>query len=95
MTDFAPTPVHGAAYAVVIQMVGGIETIGSCSDHERYAAIRSVLDSIRAWAASQPKDVRAAYVYGIEKVDADALGRLKIHDNNRQVTAALLSIPRP
>ena len=95
MADFAPTPLHGAAYAVVIQNIGGINAIGNCSSPELYQAIREKLDALRAWAATQPKPVRDAYVYGIQKVDADAQGRLKIYTHSREVTAALLTIPTP
>lgn len=95
MADFAPSPLHGAAYAVAIETVGGIEAIGGCANHEHYQAIREKLDGLRAWAATQTKDVRAAYVYGIEKVDADALARLKIHQNSNAVMAAMITIPRP
>lgn len=95
MSDFAPTPLHGAAYAVAIDTVGGMHVIGDCSTTERYLELKAKLDELRAWAATQPKDVRAAYVYGIERVDADATARLAVHENSRKVGAALLTIPRP
>lgn len=95
MADFAPTPLHGAAYAVAIDAVGGMNAIGDCATDERYQALRAKLDELRAWVATQPADVRAAYVYGIERVDADAKGRLAIFENSRKVGAALLTIPRP
>ena len=95
MADFAPSPLHGAAYAVAIDTVGGIHAIGGCSTEEEFQALRAKLDELRAWSRTQGLDVRAAYTYGIDRVEADARARLEIHENSRRVTAALMTIPRP
>lgn len=93
--QFAPTPMHGAAYAVAIETVGGAHVIGACDTTERYQELRGKLDALQAWAKSQAPAVRKAYDWGIEKVDKDLQARLKIHENSRQVREALSKLPRP
>lgn len=93
---FAPTPLHGAAYAVAIQAVGGINEISSCGSRSHYHEMRAKLDALLAFARStnDPK-VLDAYDYGIAKVDADLLGRLEILENSRAVQDALTTLPKP
>lgn len=94
-SKFAPTPMHGAAYAVVIEQVGGANEIGGCHSGEVYARFHDKLDAIRRWSDSQPENVRAAYHWGITKVDADLRGRLELYDNRRRVTEAMSNLPKP
>lgn len=95
-SKFAPTPLHGAAYAVVIRSVGGINAIGACGDRATYAQMREKLDSIIAFARTlNNAEAMDAYEYGVAKVDADLQGRLEIMENNRRVTAALAALPQP
>lgn len=95
MSQFAPTPMHGAAYAIAIDAVGGIYVIGGCDTQEKFAESRAKLDSIRNWAKTQDATVRRAYVWGTDKVEADLRARLEVHENSRAVTVALQSMPRP
>jgi len=95
VTDFAPTPLHGAAYSVAIETVGGTNVIGGCSTPEFYNELMGKLRALDLWAQTQPPDVRKAYRYGIDKVSADLKARLDIFENSRKVRAALASIPRP
>jgi hypothetical protein len=86
---------HGAAYAIAIQTVGGSHEIGNCSTREKYNEHRAKLDAILEWAKSQPTLVRKAYTWGVEMVDKDLTTRLAIHENSRAVGAALATIPKP
>jgi hypothetical protein len=95
MSQFAPTPLHGAAYAVAIEAVGGISAIGDCDTSEKFAALCAKLDAIREWAALEPENVRKAYRWAAEKVQTDARARLEVHENSRSVRDALATIPRP
>lgn len=95
MPDFAPSPMHGAAYAVAIEAVGGNSGVAGCNTPERYAEARGKLDALNVWAATQALDVRSAYRYGIDKVDGDLRARLEIFKNSIRVNDALATIPRP
>lgn len=95
MSQFAPTPMHGAAYAIAIDAVGGIYAIGGCDTQEKLAVHRARLEGIREWAKTQEPTVRRAYVWGTDKVEADLRARLEVHENSRAVTVALQSMPRP
>jgi len=93
---FAPTPLHGAAYAVAIREVGGIGEIAACDSPGRYAQVREKLDALLVFARGQDSpSVLAAYEYGVAKVDADLLGRMEIIENSRKVNAALATLPQP
>lgn len=95
-SKFAPTPMHGAAYAIAIKVVGGIDAIGSCASRSRYDELRAKLDALLAFARStnDPK-VFDAYDYGVAKVDADLKGRIEILENSRMVAGALANLPKP
>jgi hypothetical protein len=95
MSQFAPTPTHGAAYAVAIETVGGTMLIGQCNTQEKYREFRAKLDALRAWSLGQPSYIEQAYRWGIDKVDADLKGRLAVYDNARAVASALEKLPRP
>lgn len=94
-SKFAPTPTHGAAYAVVIEKVGGAIAIGDCSTQTRYSELRSQLDRIMEWANGQSVLVKNAYRYGVTRVDADLRSRLEVHENSRRVLAARADLPKP
>lgn len=93
---FAPTPMHGAAYAVAIETVGGLDAIGSCDSEARYANLRGKLDAL-IYFARDTKDpaLLDAYAYGVAKVDADIRSRMQVIQNSRAVKAALETLPRP
>jgi hypothetical protein len=87
---------HGAAYAVAIETVGGSNAIASCSEYTTYMKLKAKLISLDTWAMNQPSiDVRKAYRWGIDRVDADMKGRLEIYENSRSVRDALATLPRP
>ena len=95
-SGFAPTPQHGAAYAVAIEAVGGAQAISACSTREQYEILRRDLDELYVWSgALEEKSARIAYAWGIEKVDKDLKGRLAVHENSRLVRQALAVLPRP
>ena len=95
MSQFAPTPLHGAAYSVAIAWIGGVNAIADCDTQDKYQGHRAALDELVAWSLSQAPEFIEAYRYGIDRVDADLRGRLAIHVNSRAVSAALDSLPRP
>lgn len=95
-SKFAPTPMHGAAYATAIKAIGGIDAIGSCGTVERYNELQQKLAGLLVFARTTNRpDVVDAYEYGVAKVNADLRGRLEIIQNSEKVTAALADLPKP
>lgn len=94
-SKFAPSPMHGAAYAVVIDKVGGTREIASCCTAEVREGHLKTLTDLRAWARTQTPDVRAAYFWGIDMVEADLRSRLDIFENSRRVNQAMVTLPKP
>jgi hypothetical protein len=92
---FAPTPMHGAAYAVALETIGGINAVADCDTQQKYRAVRMLLDELEAWCLGESPEVVEAYQWGINKVDADLQGRLSVYVNSRAVAAALDTLPRP
>lgn len=95
-SKFAPTPMHGAAYAVAIKAVGGMHEIGACGTVERYNELQQKLAGLLAFARTLNRpDVVDAYEYGVAKVNKDLRSRLEIIQNSAKVTAALEKLPKP
>jgi len=93
--QFSPSPEAGAAYAVAIEMVGGVFAVGDCSTREEYQRMRRILDGLLQWAATEGGATREAYAWGVSKVDADLQARLRVHEHSRNVQRALQTLPRP
>lgn len=93
--QFAPTPQHGAAYAVVIERVGGTREIASCSTEEKFAEHKKTLDGITAWLNSQDPKIQRAYHWAINRVKSDLRNRLDVFENSRRVNAAMVDLPKP
>ncbi len=90
-TDFAPTPVHGAAYKALLERID----VGNCSNREQFTAISEKLDAVLKWAEGQPAEIQTAYKWAAEKTKASAEGRLKLFENSARVISAYTSIPKP
>lgn len=94
--QFAPTPQHGAAYAVVIEKVGGTREIASCSTEEKFAEHKKTLDGIVSWLLTQDDiKIQRAYHWAINKVRSDLRNRLDVFENSRRVAAAMATLPKP
>lgn len=92
---FAPTPQHGAAYAVVIERVGGTREIASCSTEEKFAEHKKTLDGIVQWLNGQDPKIQRAYYWAINRVKSDLRNRLDIYENSRKVNEAMATLPKP
>lgn len=93
---FAPTPQHGAAYAVVIEKVGGMHAIGACDTEGVFAIHKETLDRIMTWTNQQEDPlIKRAYHWAINKVKTDLRNRLDVFENSRRVAAAMANLPKP
>ena len=93
MTDsnFAPTPLHGAAYRTMLERCD----LMNCSTAEHHAAITKTVRETLRWAATQDKKVHDAYIWATTQVANTAKSRLAVFENSRSVAAAYQDIPKP
>ena len=91
MSEFAPTPLHGAAYKVLLERCD----IANCSNAAAHAKIRETLEEIRKWSLDQEKPIFDAYAWAITRITADADARLAVCNNSVRVFAAYDLIPKP
>jgi hypothetical protein len=90
-SQFAPTPVHGAAFRWMFEQCNP----GSCSTREGLIEIETKVSDALAWTKNQPDHVRDAYEWAAAQTLATARDRLEIFDNSRAVSVAYESLPKP
>ncbi len=91
MSEFAPTPVHGAAYKALLERID----VGNCSTRAHFVALVEKLTAVLKWADGQPAEVQAAYKWAANNIKTGAEARLKLFENSARVLAAYDTIPKP